>query len=384
MNLFSKSKNPIVAIINLSESGVQGGVISLEDGNKTDSFLYRTAKQTTADGAIDSFSELNRSVGAVLDELVEQESLFFPQKGFFGKTGLTNFVYIVDLPFQYNYLSSSSFKSDEPVRINRSFIEQMLSEKTPDTDGAPSLIREKKDDLEFIKKDISEVILNGYPSVDFEEVEARSIDISVFNSVSPRELLDSLRSKVKQKNASSSIYFFSRVEADIVFLNHFQKRRLYEYVNINMSETPVVLVDKNTIKKITYVKQGYSDLIDRVAKEFDVPDFVADSYTSMYFSGECERSFSKKMEELIVFGMQLWELEYEKKMSVLPEAVYLNSNSHTEESFKQTLIKKHPETKVTTLREVYAESTGYSADDRVLEMAISSFFVNRIYELKEK
>jgi hypothetical protein len=380
MNFFSKPKSPIIAVINLSESGVQGGLLSLENPNdKENVFVHRTAKKTTADGAIKTISELEKSVDAVIKELLDAENETAPRKG----GDIKDFFFVVDSPFQHNYLSEVSFKDEKPVKINRVFIQKMMDEKVPESDNAPNLIKEKKDSLEFIKKDIIEVRLNGYPANQFDEVEARSIELLLFNSVAPKELLDSVRLQVGKRVGASSVHFFSRAEADISFLNHFRKKHLYKYVNINMSETLIVFVDRNIVRKIFYIKQGYSDLIQRIAKEFDVPDFVAVSYASMYFSGECERSFSKKMEELILFGIQLWELEYEKKMAILPEEVYLNSNSHTEDSFKQILTKKHPETKVSTLRELYAESTGYSASDKVLEMAISGFFINQIQGFKE-
>ncbi len=374
----------MIAVINLSESGVQGGIVSLEDGDTETTLIHSTEKKTTAGGAIETFSELNSSVDGVIKELLDDKKIPILKKSFLTKSPLQEFVFIIDSPFQHNYLSNISFSSEKPFKISRTFMEKMLAEKIPEAENAPALIKEKEDSLEFIKKDVIETILNGYPARRFDEVEARNVNLSLFNSVAPKELLESLQSQVEKRVGSPSVRFFSRAEADIAFLNHFRKKRLYKYVNINMSETLVAFVDGGVIKKISYVWQGYSDLIQRIAKEFDVPDFVAVSYASMYFSGECEKSFSKKIEELILFGIQLWELEYEKNMSIIPQEVYLNSNSHTEESFRQILTKKHPEVKVSALRELYADSTGYSANDKVLEMAISNFFVKQIYGLKEK
>lgn len=383
MGLFSKSKRSKAVIICVSENGAQGAVIDLTELNNRDVFLYKTtAKKTAAKINLNSFSELKKATNKVILELLNEKKKNETKRVFFEKNKIKKFIFIIETPFQHSYITKSSLEKTTPIKITEGFIKDVLEKQKPEIKDISVL--DKEEPLTFIKKDITSVNLNGYPTSQLDEIEARSIDLSIFNSVIPEKIAENLYYQVKKKSPSASVEFFSQDDVDLAFLNHFQKRELYRYVKINMSESLIAVVERNVPVEIKHMKYGYLDLIEKIAEKMKVPDFVAYSYISMYFSNECEEKFSKKIEKIIAPVLNTWEIEYEKEMKEIPHNVFLNSSKLTEQYFKKILIKKYPETKVSTLRELYSENIGSFSDDSELNLAVSTHFINRIVHTRNQ
>ncbi len=375
MILFSKSKKSKTVIICISENGVQGAVIDLNKPNNRDVFIYKTTQKTVTKINLNTFSELKKATEMVISELLNEEKRKETKRIFFENNEIKKFVFVVDSPFQHSYVTEYSLENNTPIKVTDDFIKNFLEKQQPEIKDFSVLNREEP--LVFIKKDITSVNLNGYPTGQLDEIEARSVDLSIFNSVIPKKIAEKLYYQIKKKCPSASVEFFSQDDIDLAFINQFQKKDLYRYVKINMSESLIAIVNKNVPIKIKHMEYGYFDLIKKIAKEIKVPEFVAYSYLSMYFSNQCEKKFSTKIKKIIAPVLNTWEIEYEKEMREIPHNVYLKSNKLIERYFKEILIKKYPETKVSTLKELYSENISASSDDDEHILAINTNFVNR-------
>lgn len=382
MSFFSKDKKNKAVVICVSENGVQGAVIDLTQFNNRDVFLYKTNRKTSTKIGLKSLSKLKKNTDDVISELLNEEKRNGTKSNFFKNNKIENFIFIVESPFQYSYITKLSLENQTPMKITDEFIKDVLEKQKPQSKDASSL--NKDEPLVFIKKDIISVNLNGYPTSQLSEIEARSIDLSIFSSVTPEKIAKTLYQLVKKRVPSASVEFFSQDDVDLAFLNHFQKKELYRYVKINMSESLIAVINKNVPVEIKHMKYGYIDLIEKIASEMDVPDFIAYSYVSMYFSNQCEKKFSEKIKAIVGPILNTWEIEYEKEMKETPNRVYLNSSKLTEDYFKKILIKKYPETDVSTLRELYSENIGSFSDDSELDLAVSTHFINRVIQTREQ
>jgi hypothetical protein len=376
MSLFSKSKKSKNVIICISENGVQGAIIDLNKPNNRDVFIYKTIKKTVTKINLNSFSELKKATGSVISELLNEEKRKETKRVFFENNEINKFIFVVDSPFQHSYVEKYSLENTAPIKVTDEFIKKFLEQQSPEIKDFSVL--NKEEPLVFIKKDITSVNLNGYPTGQLDEIEARNVDLSIFNSVIPKRIAEKLYYQVKKNSPSASVEFFSQDDVDLAFINQFQKKDLYRYVKINMSESLIAIVNKNVPIKINHMEYGYFDLIKKIAKKIKVPEFVAYSYLSMYFSNQCEKKFSTKIKKIIAPVLNTWEIEYEKEMKEIPHNVYLKSNKLTEQYFKEILIKKYPETKVSTLRELYSENISATGDDSEHVLAINTNFINRL------
>ncbi len=377
MNLFASSKLPAVAIIDVSESGVQGALIDPGQSGEEGIFIHINNTRTTLEGLFSSITELEQAVTAVINDLADRA-----HRGLTKGDGLTEFyiercVFMIDSPYQYSYLSKTTHKENTSFRITKELIDDILSKEIAKIDDAPDLILQKKDSIEFIKKEVTSVCLNGYPAKKPYGIEAKELDISLFNSVAPAELLESLRSQIKKTVGSTPVYFFPKNDAVTDLIRRSNEKGLKKYVNVNTSETLITLIENDVVKEHLHIHHGYSKILEEIEKKFEVPRCVALSYVSMYFSEECEKGFLKKLENTISSIMQFWELEYEKNMNWIPDIVYFNSNQRIEMAFKNVLIKKHPETEIRPLHEYLSEIVKYDFDESDMEMIICGLFVNR-------
>ncbi|MGM0482820.1 MAG: hypothetical protein ACQEP6_03100 [Patescibacteria group bacterium] len=380
MVFFSQKRSSTKVLINISEEGIDGAVVSSAEGKRRDVILYYTGKKTGKGGMINSFSELTALVGEVISEIAKESDSSRGKKKKFTKNSLVDFIFVIDSPFQYSYLSSMSSENEEPVKISDETIKKIIEKEEPRKPENSDRGFWEDEKLEFAKKEVTEVTLNGYSAQIIHGKEARHIDLSVFNTVIPQKLLTSLRSRLKGEFKPSSVRFFARSDVDVSFLNNARKNKddLYKYVRVNMSDTNVSVVNGSKTESVFYLGKGYLNLLEEISKEFNVPYDVAKSYVSMFLSGAGEEGFSENVGKVVHRTLEDWERDYEGNMNYMPKSVYLNCAKRFEEMFRNVLIKKHPETEVMTLRDVYEQNTGYLVNDTKFEIAVGAYFVNRI------
>ncbi|MGM0628987.1 MAG: hypothetical protein ACQESA_01005 [Patescibacteria group bacterium] len=382
MVFFSKKRSSAKVLINISEEGAEGAIINTSKSKQRDVISYYTGKKTGVGGVINSFSELTACAGEVVSDLAKESNSSEGKKKGFSKDSLTNFVFIVESPFQYSYLSNISSENEEPVKVSDETIKRIIEKEEPKKpkDSVCKLWNEEK--IEFTKKEVTEVTLNGYSAQLIHGKEARHIDLSIFNTVFPKKLLVSLHSRLKGEFKPAVVNYFARSDVDLTFLNNVRKdkKTLWKYVKVNMSDTVVSVVNKGKTESIVYLNKGYFSLMKEVSKEFNVPYDVARSYISIFLSGAGEDDFSKRVGEVVYDTLEEWERDYEGSMSHMPKSVYLDCIDRFGEIFQKVLTKKYPETEVRTLRYMYEENTGHSLYNGNLELAVGTYFVNRLMD----
>lgn len=378
MNFFSKSNYPIIVAIDISENGVRGSIIK-KTFNKTkrDIFLYQTQKVAGSDGTINSMSDLTECTEKVVETLIEKGEDILNRRDKIIKKQLNDFIFILDSPFQYSYLTNIISANEEPVRITDAFIEHLLEKTRPETREAADFFDKNKDSLEFIKRKVMNVSLNGYQVNKIYDKQARFIDLLILSSIAPQKTLLTLQSQVKKKLKKANIKFLPRSEVDLTFLNKFNKNDLYKYIKVTMSETFIAVVDKEVPQDISYIPYGYQSIVKEISKSLEVPMFIASSYASIYFSKKIEKSFADKIDSIISSILKNWEDEYEKGMKYRPNKVFLDCDKDMEDFIKKILIKKHPETEVDTLKDLYVKKTGFMPDIKT-ELVTDAYFINRM------
>ncbi len=376
MNFFSKTKNPITAVISVSEEGVIGFIVKK---NKRETVLHQTRKKTGTQQSLLTISDLIKSTNDVVLELIDKGEDILNKKNKFIKKQLKDFVIIIDSPFQYSYLTDIISANEEPVEITDDFIENLLKKTKPESKKEAELIEKNKDSLEFIKKKIVTVNLNGYPVEDINNKQARFIDISVLASIAPKKVLFAIRSQIEKEIKRPSIEFFSKLDTDLAFINSFDQNSNYEYIKIDMSESYIITVTKGIPQNIINIPFGYQEVINQISEKLKISTSIANSYASIYFSGKAEKNFSKNIENIVLPILNAWELEYEKTMEYNINKVYLNCENILEEHIKKTLNKKHPNIEILTLKQIYDTKTGLMTDKKT-EIITNTYFVNRIME----
>lgn len=380
MALFFNKKNPVKVIINISEEGVQGVVVRSSDQGRRDVLLYSTGKKTGFAGKVNSFSEMTSCTGEVISEIAKESSTSSGERRGFGKRSIKDFIFIIESPFQYSYLTNISSENKEPVKISDESINEIIEEeepKMPEGRVSEFWIGEKP---RFVKREILQVTLNGYSAQVAHGKSARNIDLLVFNTVIPEKMFRSLHSRIKSEFNPSSVDLFASSDVNIAFLNDVsrQEKGVYKYVKVNISNTVISVVGEKKLESVYYIDKGSIDLIEEISGEFGVPRDVAMSYFSIFLAGTGERDFSERVGNVIEGVLKEWGKGYEINMDYRPKSVYLSCNSRFEEIFRDVLSKKEPENEIANLFDVYTYRTGTSIDPEKLQLNIGTYFVNRI------
>lgn len=379
MGSFLKNNLELTALVDINERGVTGALVQPNPKGRN---LLRYVTKTRTGGeasAVKSVEGLTMAAGEVITELTTEKNSK-KQETKKAKNPPKNFIFIISSPFQYSYITDITREWQRLVKVDDSVINDLLNEKEPNYDDACKIIRsDKKNDLGFIKKEIHSINLNGYPAKEVKNKQARSISIRLLCSLAPQGVIKALDSRVKTEMRSAETKFAPKTDIILEFLNSFPNNGIYSYVDVGLSGTLVVTVADKLPTKFSYITYGSHDLTNAIATEFQVSMAVASSYTALYFSGQGEKKFMKRIEEIIDPLLTKWEREYENNMynQVIPQNVYFTSDHFLKEKIGSILEKKHPDAEVRSLDRVYTEATGHEVRDEVLNFAISTYLLKK-------
>lgn len=381
MPFFSIGKRPSAKVVlDVAEDGVQGTVVKRDDKGGGDISLYKSPKHSGTGGLVVSLSDLSFSVESVMDDIVQAGKVISGDNVGFDGHLLSDFLFVLNGSFQHSYLDVVSLENVSPIKISDAFIEDILAKEAPKRPEGPFLNLWDSAELKFIERRVDEVVLNGYPARSIEGKHARHIEISVFNVVIPKTVSASIEGLIKKRFRSNKVCFFSGPQIDLLFLETARKdsRGSYSYVNVDISETQIMSFDKNKPEDVITFAKGYIDMIMEVSERFDVSYNVSNSYISLYLSGKGEREFSNELKDPVSTVLEDWEREYEIKIRSAPRSVYFNCKGSLEPTFRGILSKKHPESEIVTLRDLYAHETGSSIETDDTRLAVDSYVLNRV------
>lgn len=167
-------------------------------------------------------------------------------------------------------------------------------------------------EYESIEKKIIQVKLNGYPTSNPLGKRARETEISIFEGLVKREVLEKIK-RVIGKNLHGNVIFHSLSLATFTAINEiFREDKDYLVVDITGETTEMIFVSHDLPKKSFSFPKGKNNLIRNIAKEFNVDQDIALSFTKLYYEKKSEESFRNKAEQIIKKTEMEWQNDMEQ------------------------------------------------------------------------
>ena len=188
----------------------------------------------------------------------------------------------------------------------------------------------------IIEKEITGIVLNGYPTSDPYNTEARDLEISLLISVAPLRVVQAFTDAIAHVFHSREVVFHSSSYAGAFVMRDLAvSEDDFLFMDVGSDITDVVLVEKGAIKNVASFPYGTDTLTRTFAQRSgkQIPDTKA--LISLYGSGKLESVLQARTEKTIEHAMSLWRSQAADTLHML-----------TDEPPKTLLFLGTPETKL--------------------------------------
>lgn len=376
--LFSKKpKHEFSLILDIGSASVGAAIVELDPNQKPK--LHRTVRVPIALSEKPTFDVFLPKLLAFLDKALEL-SLKDVKK----RTIKHAYCFYAS-PWYSAETKRAHITEKQPVEITQDFLDDLLAKQEQEFLGKTKMMNES-DGLHVSEKKVLDVRLNGYKTSDPFGKVATDIDMSLFLSVIPEQVVAGVEDMIDRYVHTKDIYHHSFPLASYSsVLDVFPHDNTFMLADITGEVTDIYLVREDVLEAIHSFPSGRNLLIRKIAENFDVSVSGAVSYLNMYMSGDAEAQFAEQMRTTVSAVQQEWDIYCKNGIAELcgndpaPDKVFLMVDDDVTTLFTD-LIKQHERNFVVLDRESLKEFVDAPAvTDEDPFLVLESLFVNKLY-----
>lgn len=332
MKLFSfgGNKEKITLILDIQSSVVRGALVrGIEKG--TPSILHSCiihVPYRANSGSSYLIKKTVSSVSEVFDDAFRYISTL-DKKVFADKLDSVHFA--LSSPWITSIARVVSIEEDSEVNIDKKLIQKIINterEKIATDANILSVIEEK----------VFDVRLNGYSISDWEDKDAKDIEISYTSSYASQNVIDKLRDCCHHRISKSRIYFHSSLLLQYLGLqNIYDNTQNYCIVYLHGELTDTVVVRRGFPVFFGSFPFGVQTLIRKLAKNAKVEEGTAESMLSILTNNHADMANFESNQKIINEVNSGWQDQLKKILSSEIDTEILESDfivsSRTHEDF---------------------------------------------------
>lgn len=249
-------------------------------------------------------------------------------------------------PWFISETNNLKIKQLEPVFFTESIIKKMLEEgergflsgEAVNNNFLPS------DNLKLIERRITRIKLNGYKTHNPIGKKTSDIELALFLSAVPKEILSSVEEtidriwhKVKICHHTFPLASFSMLRNEFVNSGNFL------VVHISENITDISIISDDMLLDTFSFPLGRRNVVENIENKCNLDYELASSALSMYTKGEINSEHSKRFGDAVDSVKKDWMTHFENACSVLtketsiPSSIYLIADSKISSFFESTI-----------------------------------------------
>ena len=344
MSLFSfsqKNKENYSLVFNIGSGSISGGIIKFTEEPGENIVYY--AKENIpfqAELSVDKHLELMKSTLEKLTSKIRAEGL----KDLNNKKGksvvMNRVFYIFSSPWSISQTKTIRIKESKPFKITKRYLNHAI-----DKQEKPFEIDISKFG-KIVEKKIIQVKINGCEVSDFYDKLTKDLEVSLFFSVVPENVLHTVEEAVSKtfniKNIwchSSSLSIFS------VIRNLFPQKENFIHIDISEEITDVSVIKDNIVLSNASIPLGRNHFIRKLSQEMQTTEEIIDSQIRMHHSKANDElaslkfsvSMNKIAGEWLAMVSTIINSSEEKHV---PQSIFLIANSDLTFFLKEKLQKQ--------------------------------------------
>jgi cell division ATPase FtsA len=309
MGIFSKSKNKedLMLVFDIGSSSV-GAAFFRATNSGVPKIIYNTREPIALEADIkpERFFELmNKTLDKVVYRMATR-GLGAPKKVFcvlaspWYASQTRVIKYQKDTPFVFNQKLADDLIQEEIKIFQKEHLEQYAS---------------GSDAVRAIELRNMKVELNGYTVQDPINKKATSLDMTIFISMSPEQILSPIEKAINAHFNGKEIKFSSFAMASFaVARNTFVHQDSFLLVDIGGEVTDISMVKKDVISSSVSFPLGRNFMIREISKALNCNLSEAKSYVSLYRDGHATEEVKHKLEPLMNDLQEKWLKSFQNSL----------------------------------------------------------------------
>lgn len=292
-------------------------------------------------------------------------------------------------------------KKDKPFVVTKKFMSGFIKEEEEtfaNSDLAKYSSR-KKQDSEIIERKIIEIKLNGYKTNNPFNKNASEVQISLFMSMAPTDILNEIEETITKHFYINQIDFHSFTLISFLAIRDIYDRvSNFLFLDITGEVTDVSIVKKGNLLKSASYPVGKNSLIREATTKLKTIPEEARSAINLFLSGAVKGKKAKVLEKILIKSKEEWTKGLQNALvglsggMSLPTTVFFTSDEDISlwysdairsEEFAQSFLTDNS----FIVSFINCSSLGSyvrfrSSSEKDPFIALESIFFNRIFELE--
>ncbi len=376
---FSKKNNEENSLVfNIGSGSVSGGIIKFTEKPGEDVVYYH--KENIAfqqDVSVPKHIANMKSALANLASKIQAEGL----KGNDGKTKkkikLGRVFYFFSSPWGTSQTKTIRVSESKPFKVTESYLNHIIDEQ------------EKKLQIDIaksgkiIERKIVQIKINGYAVEHFINQSTTNLELSVFFTVVPNEVLEIVNEAISLTFNLKHVWCHSSALANFSLVRD-MFHHISDYISIDISEeiTEISIIRNNLISNMATIPLGRNSFIRELSKILNVGEEIADSQIKMHLAKNNDELANMKLAVEMDKAAKTWltkiteVLDSFKEKIYVPESIFLISSVDLVPFLKDKLQKSDFKVLLVDNRKVHSF---VSIDDIIFKLEL--MFLDNLYKI---
>ncbi len=187
-------------------------------------------------------------------------------------------------------------------------------------------------------------MLNGYETPSPLNQAARELEMTIFFSISPEQILKQTEETVRKYFFFKSIRFSSFTLASFVTIRDiFSNNEDFLLIDIDGEVTDICMTKKNLLRESISFPLGHNFLTRKAATLLKTPTAEAKSLVTLYQNGHAGDDVAKKIEQVMNKLKAEWLVKFQESLANLsndisiPSTIYLSVDKDEASFFRKTI-----------------------------------------------
>jgi len=308
---FKKTKNNYSLVFDIGAGSVAASLVKFTDkpGFRV---IYSVRELIQYQEKISSEKYLTYMITALnsASEKIQKQLSSNPHTDRGGKMDVSRAFMIFSSPWCISQTKIIKVQKDKPFELTKKVLEKIILDEEnlvkKDIEST-NMFKDIKSLGDVIEKKIVQTKINGYKVDDPYGKVIKELELSLFVTVVPKEILKTVKETYGKYFAIKEVWSHSLTLASFTTIRDFYpNQKNFVQIDINEEITEVSIIKDGVIISTSSIPIGRNYFVRIVASENKVTSEIADSMIKMHCDGSCEEGAAVKLEKAMSAATDKW------------------------------------------------------------------------------
>jgi len=377
-SFFKKNKESYSLVFNIGSGSVSGGIVKFtEDIGVNMSYYSKENIPFQKTVSILKHLDLMRDSLATLAGRIQKEGLQKLNLSKSSNASINRVFYMFSSPWSASQVKIIKIKEPKVFKITEEYVTRVINSQE----------RQFQEEIsktgKIIEKKIIQLKINGYVVSDIINKTAKDIEIAVFFTVVPKEILQILDDVVSKVFAVNNVWCHSlSLSVFSVIRDMFPHKEDFIHIDISEEITDISVIRDDLMTSVASIPFGRNHFIRELSTVLKVSEEIADSMIKMHSLKSNDELGAIKLSVAMDTAAKNWltsitdVLNSYKEKIYVPDSIFLVANSDLVPFLKNKLEKNDFKVLLVDNKKIKPPIVG---DDIVFKLEL--MFLDKLYKI---